>query len=129
MDVWPFIGMGVVGLIGAATAFYFRWRAESARREADAQRRRAVSAEDSLAVEKETHADEHRREEAVIRVLRTDLEAHRRQVAHLVRGNPELAREYLRGVLDEASGDPTKLPPDRDPTGKGSKGGAGGSGN
>lgn len=117
----------VIGGLAAALAaavgwvLYFRSRYQ---RERDAR----VAANDARAVAEAERDDASKRQEAVNRVLRADLEAHRRWVAHLVRGNPDAARDFVRSVLDEASRDETPGEPDG-PTGDPPKGRTGGGDN
>lgn len=98
---WLLGGGGLA--IGAAFAI-LAWKLANVRADRDAAVVEAAAAERRADDIEQAARQERERREGVIRVLRLDLETARRKLADLVRGNPELAREYVRGQLRELAG-------------------------
>jgi hypothetical protein len=101
MVAWLLVALTTVG--GAAASLYLRWRLQRAEDQVELWQTQSKRLTEELAGVHVAFRHERARLEGEIRVLRSEAEVLRRRIGDLVRGNPELAREYLRGVFQDAA--------------------------
>lgn len=94
------IGGPAVGLVAS---LYFLWRMSVLRRECDSLKARAVKAENGLESIRYALAEENKRLEAQVRVVRTTHEALKAWAIKVTKENPGLVPDYVRGMFGAAA--------------------------